>query len=83
MDISKISYYYVLMWLYYPLYQCYCQDFYLHFSTCTENCHGMIILWSQYIVGQAMSLSLLVWFIVSETYSHGFTALAGTRCVDL
>lgn len=29
-----------------------------------------------------MSLSLLVWFIVSETYSHRVSTLAGTRCVD-
>lgn len=47
-----------------------------------ENCHGMIILWSRYIVGQAMSLSLLASFHVSETYPHRFTTLAGTRCVD-
>jgi len=38
----------------------------LHFSTDPENCHGMIILWSRYIVGQAMSLSLLASFNVSE-----------------
>lgn len=83
MDISKILYYNVLMWLYYPSYQCYCRDFYFHiFSTDPENCHGMIILWSRYIVGQATSLSLLASFHVSEARSHWFTTLAGTRCVD-
>lgn len=30
MDISKILYYNVLMWLYSPSYQCYCGDFYFH-----------------------------------------------------
>lgn len=51
------------------------------FSTDPENCHGMIILRSRYIVGQALSLSLFS--IVSCVADLRGSPLAGTSCVDL